>query len=292
MGEDGPDRRGPSQDGPEGRDPVQDDVPRNKSSLAPGITAFLGWLTGLATLAYAIGVVVYALRLSLNRVPSPLATASALPRELLIATSLSNVVLPVAIVAGIHLLYRLGSPTRHPLFEYEGIREANWKRALPAAFFAIALTLFYPLLAFSLAHGREGVGALFYLAVFAFSLVIVAVAFALRGIARRRLRRDPRLVDSTKTRLVLTLAYASAVLPGAMVIGATLELAEAKVCKAGGAAEVSGLLIGMTTERIYVAQPPAQLVVIASSVAEEVLVGEQASSLKCNDSATSSTVAP
>ena len=49
------------------------------TDVTKGITTFLGWLTGIAALAYATGLGIYGLRLSVNRVPNGVTTASSLP---------------------------------------------------------------------------------------------------------------------------------------------------------------------------------------------------------------------
>jgi len=68
-----------------------------ESRLVKSLTGLFGLFAGLATLVYIGGGGIVALRLFLERLPSPLPIAGRLPRELLVSVGLANLLVPTSL---------------------------------------------------------------------------------------------------------------------------------------------------------------------------------------------------
>lgn len=84
------------------------------------------------------------------------------------------------------------------------------------------------------------------------TLVVLALAIVAREFILRK--NDLGFFNVSKMRLLLVAVYVAAVLPGAIVIGGVLPLPQVNVCGADPKLDRSGLLIGLTSDRVYIAE--------------------------------------
>jgi hypothetical protein len=279
--------------------------------VVKGITTFLGWLTGAATLAYAGGVGIYALRLALYEIPSPGATASALPKEVLITTSLTEIGLPALVVVGAYVFVRMGSSAsavpKSILSSLEARTEEGRNRGLSVVGYLgvapLVLSLLLVLPGWILVTGRpEGTWQFKAIAWLA-SLLFVVVAFSIREmiIANDAAAR----FGWWRFSLAMSCVYVLAILPGAVVFGASLPLSPVKVCATNAEFAKSGLLVGMTSDRVFIAEKNPKhvsigpdgsvpniegrrMAVISADKVEEAFIGSQAEFLTCDTKAPAS----
>ena len=129
------------------------------------VTTFLSWLAGIASLAYAAGITIFAIRLALNGVPTGFQIASSLPRELIITTGTGQVVLPVVLVWGVYAFLRRFMWT------------ARWGGRMPYVFL-IAIGAVPPIIGIGILWGRIPERG-------AFATVIASIVLALLAMGGR-----------------------------------------------------------------------------------------------------------
>ena len=208
----------------------------------------MGLAAGFVALLYVAGGGVLALRLYLADLPSR-TIAAQLPRDLLISIALAQIVLPVAVVAGLYAAWRLlrgatAPPTR--LMRGRGLLAAS----------AVAALAVVALLLPAVGHVREGAKGLAWLLPLAFLVTLLAVLVGLS----LRARLVDAYGDSARTWSVLaavvrmTLVVALVAVPITVLFaGAYFPLLPAQVCTMSGAS-VTGVLIGETSDRTYVGE--------------------------------------
>ncbi len=80
---------------------------------------------------------------------------------------------------------------------------------------------------------------------------------------------------------------AAFLLPGAIVLGATLRLTDARLCAAGGAT-IDGVLVGETEQRIYIGEErrgtleDRRIVAVPFDHVAEAIVGNDAHDQRCD----------
>jgi hypothetical protein len=254
------------------------------AELVKSLGLVFGLLAGVVGLVYAVGGGVLAVRLYFESLPS-LTVVGQLPREYLIAVGLTQVFLPVLAAAAIYFAVRMlsGSAAARPrrTVDQESTRSSpSWVELVGAS----ALALVAILLGASPAIARQGLSEqllVLLAAGFAITLVVMLVALKLRvEIAERETWSKSRATAG----MALVIALVS--LP-AWVIGAgTFHFLDAKVCTTGGL-PISGVLIGETSDRVYVGESnrrtsgPRRVVSIPLSQVEEVFIGGQAAAQRC-----------
>jgi hypothetical protein len=253
---------------------------RSGSSLVSAVAQLLGLATGLVALLYVTGGAVLALRLYLADLPSR-TIAAQLPRGLLISIALAQIVLPVAVLAGLYVTWRLlrGRATRPRLL----VRPRELLAASVVAGLAVV-----GLLAPAVGHVREGASGLSWLLAIAFLVTLVVV---LAGLSLRA-----RLVDaygesagswSSQAAVArMTLVVALVAVPICVLFaGAYFPLLPAQVCTASGSS-VSGVLIGETSDRTYIGEAgksagALDVLSIPSSQTIQTIIGGNAAASVC-----------
>jgi hypothetical protein len=252
----------------------------NGSSLVSVVAQLIGLVAGVVALLYVAGGAVLALRLYLADLPSR-TIAAQLPRDVLISIALAQIVLPVAVVAGLYAIWRLvrGASAAPRLL----VRP----RELLAAS-AVAALAVVGLLVPAADHVREGAKGLAWLLAIAFLVTLVVV---LAGLSLRA-----RLVDAyggsadswsgnpAVARMTLVVALVAAPIC-VLFAGAYFPLLPAQVCTASGSS-VTGLLIGETSDRTYVGETgkwvgPLDVLSIPGSQTTRTVIGGGAAASAC-----------
>jgi hypothetical protein len=235
------------------------------SPVVRGITTLVGWLAGIATLAYVAGVLIYAIRLRVHGASVGLAPASALPRELLVATSLTSVGLPLLVLGGTYYLYRVGMGvgpdprtmrSRIARAKSETGHIRSWLSLGVEVLFALVISSSVLVIIWRLTRYRtEAVGLepTFYVAVGLIAFTTLLLAIVAREIVLFEFD-TPDKFNRNSIRVLLMLIYVGALLPGLIAIAGVLPLPQVNVCGDDPKLDRSGLLIGFTSDRIYIAQ--------------------------------------
>jgi hypothetical protein len=242
-------------------------------------------VAGIAAVAYATGVAVMAINLTIYKLPYAIRTASALPRELLISVSLSGVFLPALLVGAAYAFFRWRLTNR---------------KAPPAIKWG-------PRAAGKVIAWSIGVGFLLVLPgwividddrisnwYFVFTLFGASVCGLLAILARDLIATkhpDPASFNDRRTVLLLALVYAAASLSGGVVLASSKGMAAALICAPDNEFQKTGLLIGFVEGQVYLAESDVELeaeadtrtdrhlVVLASDSVEEAILGEDELSL-------------
>ncbi len=270
------------------------DGEREGSDVVKTIGQLLALAAGFLGLVYAAGGGVLALRLFLADLPSR-TIVSQLPRDVLISIGLAQIVLPVLGVAAVYLIYRLArEPTPHPrrfVREWTERSARGWATLIAVS--AIPALAFAALIALGSDTVREESNANLWLAPVAFLVTMLVVLVALRLRAKLVVRYGVR-EDRWGTRrpiVLMTLVVALAAVPICVLFaGAFFALLDAKVCTSQS--EVTGVLIGETSDRTYIGQtdrPRGPLLVfsIPTSEIKETFIGGDADRRPCSAPATS-----
>lgn len=257
------------------------DGQREGSDPVRTIGQLLGLVAGFLGLVYAAGGGVLALRLFLADLPSR-TIVSQLPRDVLISVGLAQIVLPVLGIAALYAIYRfLGAATAPPTRLVHGTAPSgrDWAvrvaaSAIPALVVAGSIALF--------ADSVRSEEKLWLVALaFLVTLIVVLVALSLRA---KLVDRYHDQWNSPRPVALMTLVVALAAVPiSVLIAGAFFELLDAKVCTTDS--EVTGVLIGETSNRTYIGETrdetPLIVYSIPSAQIEETLIGGEADERLC-----------
>lgn len=256
--------------------------------VTPALAAF----AGITTVVYVAGSLVLGVRLAFANLPwEPV--ISQLPREFVVSTGASQVLLPALAVAAIYATYRLlrADNARTP-------SSSRWKGSSKPArasiglrTMAVALLLLAPAFGSVVYHDldvlerwRSASAEDLVPPIAAYLIVFVITAFfrELRAFVASRYReRWNRGITSTAAMCGI---YGGALVPGLVAFCATLPLSDAKVCVTDGFEE-RGSLVGQTSDRVYLGEqtdPPRRLAAIPLSQVEEVFIGHRAREASCD----------
>jgi hypothetical protein len=257
------------------------------------LTKGLGLLAGLATLVYLTGGLVLALRLAFEDLPWE-AVISQLPREFLISVGVTTVVVPILASASVYTGWRLHKGREAPLPDARLPTDVCMRSHIAWHTLWVSLLVVAPGCIFELI--KEGPrltlwvwSAVAWLITFFW---IYGMLWLRAGFARRH--REPGPPASTRPSwygaraiAVMSLLYAAFLLPGAIVLGATLRLTEARVCAAGGA-KIDGVLVGETEQRVYIGEErrgeleDRRITAVPFDHVAEAIVGNDAREQRCD----------
>jgi hypothetical protein len=257
------------------------------------LTKALGLLAGVATLVYLTGGLVLALRLAFEDLPWE-AVISQLPREFLISVGVTTVVVPILASASVYTGWRLHRGKDAPLPDARLPTAAGMRRHVARHTFWVTLLVVAPGIVLELIKDGPrwtlaawGAVAWLITAFWIYGMLWLRAAFARR-------HRTPGSPGEPKDSwyspgaiAVMGALYASFLLPGAIVLGATLRLTDARVCTAGGAM-VDGVLVGDTEQRVYVGEErqakgeDRQIVAVPFDHVSETIVGNDAHEQACD----------
>jgi hypothetical protein len=262
-----------------------------ESPVVKAITAVLGWLAGIAALAYAIGVAIFALRMRVARLPDSLGTASALPREFLITTSLVVAGIPALVVGASYYLIRRASDAVRPgsIQHWIGGTWAQKRDLLGWVVFTGGL-LVIPgmLLLFPHLFGDDQQSDVIsvVLIVMFVSMLFVWIAIIIRDLAARAFPTAPKF-NAARAIALMAFTYALVSLPGSVLVGAAIPLTEVRVCGPELAgSHIDGSLVGITDDRTYVGEPAdgsqkPRLAVISNDKIATSYVGAGSTQIAC-----------
>ena len=270
------------------------DGEREGSDVVKTIGQLLALAAGFLGLVYAAGGGVLALRLFLADLPSR-TIVSQLPRDVLISIGLAQIVLPVLGVAAVYLIYRLArDPTPPPRrFVHEWTATVGARLGHAGRRERDSGARLRGLIALGSDTVREESNALLWLVPLAFlvTMLVVLVALSLRAKLVNRYGYPERLWGTRRPIVLMTLVVALAAVPICVLFaGAFFALLDAKVCTSQS--EVTGVLIGETSDRTYIGQtdrPRGPLLVfsIPTSEIKETFIGGDADRRPCSAPATS-----
>lgn len=249
-------------------------------SVVQQLSQAFGLLAGFVAIVYVTGGAVLAIRLKENGLPwEPV--VGQLPREFLISVGLSQVMLPALAVGGLYGVARV--VFRGPVPKMRRLRHPTTRKH-PLRW--IGHTLLIAALLFAAAVLWSNVGG-WNRGWLALGAVLIG---ALTSEARGRLAQPKRhRWRSLGTAGLMAAAYAAAAVPLSIVIFAGASLNEAKLCASPGFAE-SGLLIGQTSDRVYLGEaktylPPQatpRISIFPTAQVEELFVGADAGGARCD----------
>jgi hypothetical protein len=264
----------------------------SESPTLKAITTFLGWLAGIATLAYAGGVLIFALRMRFARLPDSLGTASALPRELLITVSLVSIGLPALVVGGAYALIRRAKGDVDPGSMKKWIG-GSWSDKWNLLGWPVGVGIFLGLPGLILLSLPKVAGpearpdiAVVVLVAMGASTLIAWIAIVVRDLSIRAFPETPRF-NSSKAVALLAFMYALTTLPGSILVGAAIPFSDVKVCGPELRDEgfVDGSLIGITGDHTYVGEPgdraKRRLAVISNDKVVIAYVGDGSKLISC-----------
>jgi hypothetical protein len=263
------------------------------SDVVRTIGQVLGLAAGLLALVYAAGGAVLALRLYLAHLPSRTIVGQ-LPRDLVVSFGLTQVVLPVLAVVAFYVGYRgLRGATPRPRMLVRQWAERSprgWAQLVGAS--AVPAFVVAGLIALGADSVRSGSSQLLWLdpvqklAVLSFLVTLLVVLLALNARARLVHRyADPEGLWSTRRPVALmTVVTGLAAVPICVFLsGAFFPLLDAKVCTR--ASDVSGVLIGETSNRTYIGETgrPSPLLVfsVPSAQITQTFIGGNAGLRPC-----------
>jgi hypothetical protein len=254
------------------------------------LTAVFGLFAGIATLVYVGGGAIYALRLTWYHVGDSVALVSSLPKESLIASGLAQVIFPMMLIAGAYLGYRFiagAAVTPHPLPEF-GTATSRQRVALVLLSLNIALLMIIPGMLLILETSNVEWPMYLALPLLPTTFIVLAAMHVRNGL----LRRYQGNLNTLKAAAALATLYAAIGLPGYLLFGSGFSLQSVHVCGAKGAYEKSGLMVGQTSDRVYVAEVVSPLrskqgltrriLTIPLANIEELFEGTDAQSADCD----------
>jgi hypothetical protein len=257
------------------------------------VTQVVGLLAGLATVVYATGAIVLALRLKFELLPWG-NVVSQLPREFLLSVGAGQVLIPaLAIGAGyglLRLLFRRGRLARDPArLRDEGNkrREAilGYLSTFAAMLVPTAVVLGFRLRAhrgLPLHHLTRNEVVVLCLGFAVFLLFAAIVARESRA-ALFRIPRGVRTWSASRQAAVVAGLCAVFAIPAMIAAAACVPFTEAKACTVDGYEE-RGLLVGETSDRIYLGELSElhrRLAVLPLSKVEETFIGDEAWEATC-----------
>ena len=268
------------------------DADRHPPDVVTRLGQILGLAAGFVAVVYIAGGGVLALRLYLAHLPSRTIVGQ-LPRELVISVGLAQVVLPVLGVAAVYAIYRFlrgtSAPPRRLVRQWKVRSWRGWATLVAAS--AIPALIAAGALAWADEEVRGGVKGLLWLApiTFLLTLLVVLIALGVRArLAERYVTPEKNEWDKPAALIPMTILVALASVPTAVVLAGTyLPLLDAKVCTTTGS-EVTGLLIGETSDRTYIGEEergptgPLLMFSVPRTQITETFIGGDASSRPCS----------
>lgn len=257
------------------------------------IAEVVGLFAGVATIIYLAGGFVLALRLGFEDLAGE-AVVGQLPREFLITVGVTTVLFAALLGAALYGGWRLYEVSNIPSGGWTGklkvlpglgLSGLRWLANRPPL---VALVLVLPggLIEYSKDGWR---GTLLFWLVIAY-LITLVWAYALQGVKNRARERFRGRWSSRGPIALMSAIYAALLLPGAVVIGATLPLLEVKACMVGGSEQV-GSLVGETEDRLFYGEPregeddrPRRIISVPFSSVTQTFVGADAGELECDSS--------
>jgi hypothetical protein len=230
---------------------------RDGSSIVTLVGQLVGVAAGFVALLYAAGGGVLVLRLYLADLPSR-TVAAQLPRDVLISIGLSQIVLPVALAAGLYAAWRLvrgaTAPSMRLVRQWSEHSRRGWLELLGAG--AVGALAVVGLLGPAEGHVRAGPRGLAWLLPIAFliTLLSVLVGLSLRARLVAAYGDSARSWSAPAAVARMTLVLALVAVPVCVLFaGAYFPLLPARVCTVNEPG-VEGVLIGETSDRTYIGE--------------------------------------
>jgi hypothetical protein len=266
---------------------------------------FAGGLLGIvgasAGLIYATGGLVIGLRLLDNHFAWE-AVVGQLPRQLLLSSGLSEVMLPALAVGGLYSLWRLlAGPIRKPKVWKRSFREqagANEKRKSIALASALSVVLVAPAAVFS-ALRHFDLSHRFPVLIVGFLVVALATTGLLELRSHLGRRAEGGRLRPFEAAALMALVITIWTIPGFILLWANVPLPLALLCATHGRA-YHGRLIGETSDRTFIGEPAIprknqgyrfiarregeahhQIVVIPFTEVRQLVIGHRANQLIC-----------
>jgi hypothetical protein len=266
--------------------PVADGDSRGSETIKT-LGLVVGLLAGVVGLLYAMGGGVLMLRLYLEDLPS-LTVVGQLPREFLISTALSQIVLPALVVSAVYVAVRflLGSSARPPkklIHQWSRGSTRGWFEVLAASVSgALALTLIGAIPAFV----RKGLTQqVIWLLVVSLVLMTIVVLVALR--LRASVAIHYRLTwHELRPVALMAFILALTVVPACVLFAGTFHLLDAKVCTTEKLEE-NGVLVGQTDGGVLIGDArgapgePRRVVSIPADHVQKLVIGGDAEEASC-----------
>jgi hypothetical protein len=240
----------------------------DEETFVEKLTKLIALLAALGGAVYVLGGVVMFLRLKRLQAPAFSAILGQLPREFLVTTAITAVLVPSAIAGVIYAFIRTvaGSNMKLPkhllVAEDSGVRARLMHQWLPAAAAAVILTivgvwlpLFHRFADLRMSHGLVQSWFLAIWRTVSWAVVGLVAEWAVLTtvlIARSRVVHDHRRSWGSRTAVgLMTLLVSVALVPTFLLFSSGIRLPKAEVCPVGGAAPEVGYLIGETSDRTY-----------------------------------------
>jgi hypothetical protein len=265
--------------------PVADGDSRGSETIKT-LGLVVGLLAGVVGLLYAMGGGVLMLRLYLEDLPS-LTVVGQLPREFLISTALSQIVLPALVVSAVYVAVRflLGSSARPPkklIHQWSRGSTRGWFEVLAASVSgALALTLIGAIPAFVRGLTQQVI----WLLVVSLVLMTIVVLVALR--LRASVAIHYRLTwHGLRPVALMAFILALTVVPACVLFAGTFHLLDAKVCTTEKLEE-NGVLVGQTDGGVLIGDArgapgePRRVVSIPADHVQKLVIGGDAEEASC-----------
>jgi hypothetical protein len=260
-------------------------VVASRMSKAVEVTGqVFGLFAGLAILVYLTGSAVLALRLGFENLPWD-AVISQLPREFVIAVGLTTVVLPAVVLATLYVAWRLykGAGATPPSLKRWDKASTGERWGIVGIGALVAACLVLP--GTVIEYLKEDLRTELLWAVLAGLVTWAWVLLILNLRSRLAEGRANGEWNRLSVSAVMAGLAAACVVPGCVMVGATIPLLDVKVCTAAGAG-ATGSLVGETADDIYFGvgdddTSPRQIVVIPSAEVKRVVIGERAHVAPC-----------
>jgi hypothetical protein len=257
--------------------------------------AVLGLVGASAGLIYATGGLVIGLRLLENHFAWE-AVVGQLPRQLVLSSGLSEVVLPALAVGGLYSLWRLleGSITEPKVWKraFRKQMDTNERRKSLALASALTLVLVAPAAVFD---GFRHFDLSHRFSVLIVGFLVAALVTTVLLELRCRLVRGVKNGTFSKfaATALMVLVITMWTIPGFILLWGSVPLPLALLCATGGK-EYRGRLIGETSDRTFMGEPAVprlvgrpegeahhQIVVIPFSEVRQLVIGHHANELAC-----------
>lgn len=255
-----------------------------------GIAQVFGLFAGIGTVVYVAGGGVLALRLGFEDLPVE-AVIAQLPKAFLVTVGITTIVLPAVLGATLYGGWRLycistkPSGARGLVHEAAGLLLRGIRRAatMPSV---MAVLLVTPGILIELC--KDGWrGTLLLWAAVAF-LVTLLWAYAMYGVRNLVIARYNGTWGKAGPIALMSAVYGALLLPGSIVVGATVPLVDVKACTVGGSARL-GSLVGETSDRLYFGEKrehqdkkSRRIISLPQSNITETFVGDDAERVACN----------
>lgn len=253
-----------------------------ESPIVKGVTALFGLFAGLASLIYIGGGLIMTLRLSLTRLPSPLAVASRLTKEVLVSTGLAEIIAPMLLVIGVYIGYRFvrGSVDPKPLWTLS-YQQERWRLlglSLLGGVFLFAPGGIRLLTSSERDWGRVG----YALCGFALSVIVALVALHVRYAI---VNRFAPTFNNLRTVVFLAVFWSLIALPVYVSLASAKPFDDVLICRPDGQVLKQGFFIGETDDRVYLGEKvegKRRLLILPMDHVGEIFVGEDAGKTECD----------